>query len=108
VKFQTWNEEPGAKAGLKGTKMPKDANGFDLDENGNISVRPLMGFTLAPVQGMFCVARLEYPQTVEDMRTGNRSAVQLTMTAVQLREVAAALLRSADQLESAPLPTSSN
>lgn len=78
---------------------------FDLDDDGNIKVRPLMGYTIAPVAGMFCVVRMEYPESPEDMFAGKTSAVQLAMTAAQLREVSAVMLRKADHLDSAAPPT---
>jgi len=35
---------------------------FELDENGMIVTRPLLGFTIVPVAGMSILTRLEYAE----------------------------------------------
>lgn len=88
--------------------MRTDAHGFELDRKGKIKVSPLMGYTLAPVQGMFCIAKLDYAPTADDLRRGRTKSVQLTMTPAQLRQLSEALLRKAEQLESEPIQSGRN
>ncbi len=69
---------------------------FDTDAKGHIVTKPLIGFTSAPVAGMFVLARLEYADSENHFRaitsgTDKPRAMQLTITPVQAKELAARL-----------------
>ena len=86
--------------------MATDSHGFELDEQGVIIAYPLTGYSVARVEGIFCLIKLEYALTDEDMLEGRMQSVQLVMTAAQLREMSHVLLRNAGHLEGVPPPKS--
>lgn len=82
--------------------MVTDQHGFELDEQGDIKAYPLSGYTVARVEGAFCLIKLEYALTDDDLLHGRMQSVQLVMTPAQLREMCHVLLRNAKYLESVP------
>lgn len=66
---------------------------WDLDENGMIRTRPILGWTLAtmPMNAMIRLDGLRQDGTVE--------AIQFHLSASQCRELGSALLRRADMLD---------
>lgn len=78
--------------------------GWDCHPDGKLAVGPLMGWqaSVAPMTGLL---RLETAQNDDQLRTGQFQAVQLAMTAAQLRELSSLLLRMAKAVESQPKGT---
>lgn len=74
---------------------------WDIRPNGDVACSPLMGFQLAvlPTGGL---VRLELVSLDDHTRNTALEAVQLAMTEPQLRELAAGLLRMADQILAYP------
>ena len=77
---------------------------FELDEDGMIVTRPLLGFTIVTVAGMSILTRLDYAEKPADIETGDKS-VQLILTPQQALEVADALTRHARNILGTPRPT---
>lgn len=77
-------------------------DGWDCRPDGNIAVGPLMGWqaTIAPMTGLL---RLETAQSEDQLQSGQFQAVQLAMTAPQMRELADLLRRMAEAVEGQPL-----
>ena len=46
---------------------------LELDEQGTIVTRPVLGWTLVPAAGMFVIARIRYAERPEELETGARS-----------------------------------
>ena len=70
---------------------------WDLLPNGNVRVFPLTGVQTASVPPIGLL-RLEYEETEEAAHTGQRSALQLNMSAAQATELAQMLLKLAGTL----------
>lgn len=66
---------------------------FDLNEAGNISLNPLVGYSTGTAAGMMCILRLEHVRSEQDLRAGRTQALQLGMTPAQCRELSQALRR---------------
>ena len=78
-------------------------NPFDTDASGNIITKPLVGYTSAPVAGMFVLTRLEYADSENHLRgimsdAEKPGAVQLAITPSQAKELAARLNLLADHI----------
>lgn len=66
---------------------------LELDEAGMIIVRPVLGWTAAPVTAETTVIlRIRYAETPAEIQTGGR-ALQVAMTAPQALELAELLAR---------------
>lgn len=72
--------------------------GWDHNPDGQIKIRPAMGWHIAMVP-MGLVVRLEYAEKLEDIDARRPSALQLHMNAAQARDLALTLLRSADRVD---------
>lgn len=70
--------------------MANKFRGYDLDENGNIRVCPLVGYAAFVPFGTACGLRLEYAPSEE--RIDSPESVQLIMTPEKARELAGVLL----------------
>ncbi len=82
---------------------------FDTDSTGNIISKPLIGYTSAPIAGMFVLARLEYADSENHLQaimsgTEKPGAVQLVITPDQAKELAARLNLLADHIISQKTP----
>lgn len=80
-----------------------DLKRWDLRPDGNLAVQPLLAFETATAQ-MTGLVRLQYAENEAQFAAGG-IAVQLAMTPVQLRDLAAGLLRVAEAIEAQPLGT---
>lgn len=76
---------------------------FDVDEKGNIVVKPLMGWDIAPAMDMAVIARLIYADKPADVGREGQT-LQLILTPPQALELAEVLQRAAHRLMSAPKP----
>ena len=72
--------------------MPKE---LQTDSNGNIIVRPLVGYTTRPIASSAVLLTVEYLETEEGLRTGYSQSVQLGLTPQQCLELAEALSKAA-------------
>ena len=73
--------------------------GWDLNEHGQVKFAAIMGYSMATFpEG--ALVRLEYAATGEALERRTPSALQLHFSAPQARELAEALRRLADTLES--------
>lgn len=82
---------------------------FDLDPDGNIITRSVIGWTNAPVAGMFVLARLEHVGSEDQLRASlvganPPDAVQLTFTPQQALEFADSLTRMANIILQQQIP----
>lgn len=76
---------------------------LDTDNEGNVIISPLMGWTMTSVAGTAVLLRLEYATTPEERRTGGR-VLQTVMSPAQALEIAEALQRHAHRILGAPPP----
>ena len=76
---------------------------WDKQPDGNLTTCPLLSYELGTAQ-MFALLRLSYARDQQEFETGG-VGLQLTMTPVQLRELAKALLRTADTIDQQQLGT---
>lgn len=70
---------------------------FDLDADGMVITRPVLGWTIAPVAGMAVLARLNYSETPADIGTGGK-ALQIVLTPQQALELADLLTKQAKHI----------
>jgi hypothetical protein len=66
--------------------------GFEVDENGELVIRPLTRWRIARVAESVVFLALQYSDSSADLRTGKRS-LQLGLTPQQSLELADALIR---------------
>lgn len=71
---------------------------LDLDDDGNVTAFPVVGFDTLPAMGTTVLARIEYPENPEQMRTGTVKGFQISMTPRQALDIAAALTRQARRI----------
>lgn len=71
---------------------------WELLPNGNVRVFPLVGVQTASVPPIGLL-RLEFEETEDAAQKGQRSALQLNMSAAQARELAQMLLKLAGTLD---------
>lgn len=79
--------------------MTTNVPDWDLAENGDIVAFPLMGWAILTAP-MAAVARIEFVRSEEQLKAGENEGLQLALTGPQLRELADALLKTAEQIES--------
>lgn len=74
---------------------------WDKHPNGDLRLGPLMGWDIGilPMTGLF---RFETATSEEKLLCGEFEALQVGMTVAQMRELASALLRTADTVEGQP------
>lgn len=77
--------------------------GLELDKEGNIVTRPVLGWTTAPVAGMAVLMKLDYAERPEDIKTGGKS-LQAILTPHQALELAETLTKQARRILDAPKP----
>jgi hypothetical protein len=75
---------------------------WEKGQDGNIKVFPLAGFETFVPFGMMCGLRALYVENDEQRLAENYLALPLIMQPSQAREIAAALIRCADQAERPP------
>jgi hypothetical protein len=83
------------------------AKAFDLDAIGQVILRPMTGYTVAPVAESAILARIEYVETQEQLKTGGK-AIQLVMTPPQALALAEVLTRQANRILGLPIPNTKN
>jgi hypothetical protein len=84
------------------------SQGFDTGPDGNIITRPLIGYRAVPVADTAILARLEYVENEEQLRTGVGQAVQLILTPQQALEVAGVLTKHARYILGQSVPEDKN
>jgi hypothetical protein len=72
---------------------------FELqkDENGNVILNPVMGWTLGPVAGMYVLAAIQYATNPQELETEGR-VLQLSLMPAQALELAEMLTIQAQRL----------
>lgn len=85
----------------------KERPPFDLAPDGNIITHPLLGYSVVPVAGTTILARLEYAETEEQLRTGGK-AVQLVFGPRQALELADILTKQANRILGQATPGAKN
>jgi hypothetical protein len=76
---------------------------FDLDENGEIKLQPVTGFTIAPVATIAVLLQIEYVENQTALETQDTERKQFVIYPQQALEIAEALRRAAEPLLG-PLP----
>lgn len=74
----------------------------DWEKDGNsgaIKVYPVSGWDIFVPFGMACGLRVHYAQTPQDLAAGTAQFLPLVLMPAQARELAAALLRTAEAAE---------
>lgn len=78
---------------------------LEKDENGKIIVRPIMGFSSAPIADMSIFLKVRYAETPDQLKTEGKS-IQFAMTPEQGLELASMMATQArrilDQKPDAP------
>jgi hypothetical protein len=74
---------------------------WNVDENGNIELPRLAGFSLAIAADALLALQLKVASSGEELRRGGL-ALQAGMTAQNARELAGALLQAAEAMEQPP------
>jgi hypothetical protein len=78
-------------------------NDLEMDNNGNIVTRPVLGWTTVPAMGTAVILAIQYAETPQELKTGGRR-LQLVLTPQQAQELAATLTTQAARVLSAPGP----
>jgi hypothetical protein len=73
---------------------------FEIDENGNIHLSPLVGYDAAVIADVSCALRLTLARREDPPGTGS-IVVQVGMSAFQARAIGQALLQMAAAVERA-------
>lgn len=68
---------------------------LQTDKDGNIIVRPVVGWTTHQVAGIAVLLTVEYVETEEGLQTGYSQSVQLGLTAAMCQELSDALSKAA-------------
>lgn len=68
---------------------------LQIDKNGNIIVRPLVGWTTHQIAGIAVLLTVEYVEAEEGLNTGYSQSVQLGLTAAMCQELADTLSKAA-------------
>lgn len=74
---------------------------LEMDAEGNIVTRPILGWTTAPVAGMAILLVLNYAESPDELKTGGRF-LQTIWTPQQALELAAVLTKRAREIIDAP------
>lgn len=75
---------------------------WEKGPDGNIRVHPVTGWDIFVPFGMACGVRFHYPRSEQELRRGVSHKLPLVLAPAQARELAAALLKMADQAEQKP------
>lgn len=76
---------------------------LEMNNEGIIVTRPLLGWAAASAMNTAVILRLHYAETPEELKTAGRS-VQVVCGPQQTLEIAAALTRHARRILDAPRP----
>ena len=77
----------------------KGADEFETDSTGHIVSSPLIDWTVASVDSLAVLCKLEYGTSKEDVDSGVRKVLQILLTTDQAQELASALDRHGKRLE---------
>ncbi len=72
-------------------------NGLEMDEQGMVVTRPVLGWTMVPVAGTAVLLRLQYAETPVELKTGGRF-LQVLLTPQQAQELAEMLTTQAQRI----------
>ena len=76
---------------------------FETDAEGNVLLKPVTGWTTAPVEEIAVLLVIEYVSTDEELETGVRHSIQFVLTPPKALELAESLQKQAKRLlESLP------
>ena len=73
------------------------AHDFELDDNGNIRMRPVTAWTTHLIAGIAALLRIEYVESPEEFEERHK-VLQLALTAQQCLELAESLSNTGKQL----------
>jgi hypothetical protein len=83
--------------------MPKDLE-LQRDDQGNIVVKPLAGFNVAPIAGTSVFLLVLYADSLEELQREDYKGIQFVLTPPHALQLAEALARLAPQLMQARKP----
>jgi hypothetical protein len=83
--------------------MPKEVE-LQKDDHGNVAVKPLVGFNVAPIAGTSVFLRVLYADSLEELQREDYKGIQFVMTPPHALELAEALARLFGQLMRAREP----
>jgi hypothetical protein len=76
---------------------------LETDSEGNVILKPVTGWTMAPVAGIAVLLAIEYVTNDHELETGVRHAIQFVLTPPKALEIAEVLQKQAKRLlESLP------
>jgi hypothetical protein len=76
---------------------------FELDENGNVVLKPVTGWTTAPVAEVAVLLQIQYEDGPEDIGTDGKR-IQFVLKPQACLEIAESLTKQARRLLDAKLP----
>jgi hypothetical protein len=71
---------------------------FETDLEGNIITKPVVGYTMSPIAGMFVLLAVQYSDSPEALERGENRQIQFALMPQQCLEIAEALTRQAKRL----------
>jgi hypothetical protein len=74
------------------------SNEFETDKDGNVILRPVTGWTMAPVAEMSVLLAIEYAETPEELENGTTHRMQFGLLPQECLRLAEALTRQAQRL----------
>jgi hypothetical protein len=74
---------------------------FELDADGKIITKPVMGWTIAPVAEIAVLVTVQYADRREELETGGKQ-IQLLLMPQQCLELAEVLTRQANRILETP------
>jgi len=79
--------------------MPEAAKGsFETDSEGNIILKPITGWTVAPAAEIVVMLAIRYVNQPEELKTGEQHQIQLVLMPHKCVELAEALTRAANAI----------
>lgn len=90
-----------------GPALAEAREAMEVDEQGNLIVRPLLGWASIPMLNMFVFLRLRYEETPAEFGTEGRS-LQMVLTPQQALDLARELELQAKRVLGQPVPRSTN
>lgn len=81
---------------------------FDIGPDGNIITQPLMGYRVTSVMNSVILARLEYTETPDQLKRGERKAIQIVATPQEVLALAEELTKQAKRILAQPVPKEKN
>ncbi|TDX64020.1 hypothetical protein EDE12_106166 [Methylosinus sp. sav-2] len=73
---------------------------LELNEDGSVKTRPVLGWTITPVAGMSVLLRILYAETPAELKTGGQN-LQVILTPAQALDLAQSLAKPAMHILSA-------